>query len=97
MERLIVKKINNYSYKLIDKNNRIYEVNLEIMGNYLPKENDIIYMNKKLLNEKQLLTFGPLEDIYGHTIKRIINNHEEEEIINIKNSEINIYLKRFYG
>lgn len=97
MEKLVIKKINNFSYQLVDKNNQIYDVNLEFMGNYLPKENDIIYMDLKLLNEHQLLTFGPLEDIYGHSIEQIIKNHEDSEIINIKNNEINVYLKRFYG
>lgn len=97
MEKFIIKSINNYNYQLVDKSNKISEVNLEFLSNYHPQVNDTIYMDRKLLNEHVPLTFGPLEDIYGHSIEKIITNHEDSEIINIKNNEVNIYLKRFYG
>lgn len=97
MEKFTIKNINNYNYQLVDKTNKIYEVNLEFLSNYTPQVNDTIYMDIKLLNEHLPLTFGPLEDVYGHSIEKIINNHEDSEIINIKNNKINIYLKRFYG
>ena len=97
MEKFTIKNIDNYNYRLIDKDNKIYEVNLEFLGNYYPQVNDTIYMDAKLLNEHVPLIFGPLEDIYGHSIEKIITNHEDSEIINIKNDKINIYLKRFYG
>ena len=97
MEKFTIKSINNYHYQLVDKSNKIYEVNLEFLGNYLPKVTDTIYMDSKLLNEHVPLTFGPLEDIYGHSVDQIIKNHEDAEIINIKSDQVNIYLKRFYG
>lgn len=97
MEKFTIKNINDFNYQLVDKSNKIYQVNLEFIGNFQPQVNDTIYMDIKLLHEQVPLTFGPLEDIYGHSIEKIITNHEDSEIINIKNNEINLYLKRFYG
>ena len=53
-----------------------------------PKENDIIYLSEKILDENNLFTFADFNDR---------NNLKEEEIIKIISSDEKYYLIRHYG
>ena len=99
MKKMTIKSIDRNLYKLIDNQNREYQLNLEFIGSNKPlKENDIIEISMELLNPysnvySSFYTFGKLDDITGRknvsitdidVIKIIIDNKE-------------IYMKRLYG
>lgn len=96
MKKLVIKDINNYDYTLIDSFSNKFNLNIEFYGlDSLPKKLDVIYMNEKLLNNvnNNLVSFGPLDEIYGKTIK----NEDDKDLIILNTNNKNIYLKRFYG
>lgn len=92
MEKLKIIKIENFNYTLLDKDNNEYKLRIEFNG-LMPKLNDYIYMDKYLLKENILLSFGSLDSLYG---KDLININDKE-IISIMRGNKKIYLKRFYG
>ncbi len=92
MEKLKIIKIENFNYTLLDKDNNEYKLRIEFNG-LIPKLNDFIYMDKYLLKENILLSFGSLDSIYG---KDLININDKE-IISIVSGNKKKYLKRFYG
>jgi len=91
MKKVIIDKIDGYSYTLKDDNN-IYQLNIEVYGlDFNLEVGDIIGINEKHLKGR-VLAFGPLNEEYG---KDILTN--KDEIIVIIKGNKNYYLKRFYG
>ena len=95
MIKLIIDKVEGYNYYLIDNNNKKYKINIEFYNiENKPKEKDIIYMNKELLNEINIpLSFGPLLVKYG----RKIESAEDKDILVLVSDNKKEYLKRYYG
>ena len=82
---LIIKNIDGYIYTLIDKDNKEYKLNIEFYK-IIPSVNDIIYVPEKIIKEKNIYTYGPVErqSVSDDLIKLI---HDNEEIL----------LQRYYG
>lgn len=94
MKRLKILNVDNHNYVLEDKDKNKYKLYLEFYDiNTFPKENDYLYINELLLNEKGLLSFGSLTGIYG---RDIIDEQDKDIIVLIINNE-KICLKRYYG
>lgn len=90
MEKLKIIKKDKYDYTLEGNNGKIYTLNIEFYGlEEDPKINDYIYMSDKILKEKNLFSFG------------IINNNniniKEEDLIKIVSDNKEYYLQRYYG
>ena len=88
MKKVIIKEIKGFNYKLIDEiKNQEYLKNIEFLGSYKPKVNDIIYISDDILNEINSFTFQEitnLNDLDEMNLIKIISNKE-------------YYLKRIYG
>ncbi len=87
---MIVKKLrvinkNGYLYKLEDINKRIYKLNIEFI-NADVNEDDYILLPEKILEEKNIYTYGP-----------IIAKDDINEYIVITNNGNETYLQRYYG
>lgn len=96
MLKLIIDKVNNYEYCLKDKNNKVYNINIEFYGlENNPKVNDFIYINENLINKinNQVVSFGPIDEIYGKNIE----SSDDEDVIIVITEGKRKYLKRFYG
>ena len=91
MIKLTIIDIKEYTY-IFSNNNKIYEVNIEFLGEKKPKINDIIYINSKILEEKNTYTYGPLNSKYSKNI-----DITEEELIKIITAKEEYYLQRYYG
>ncbi|MBQ8472000.1 MAG: hypothetical protein IJ501_00695 [Bacilli bacterium] len=88
MKKVIIKEINEFNYKLIDEiNKQEYLKNLEFLGSYIPKVNDIIYIPDEILKEINLFTFREITKL---------DEVKESELIKIV-SDKEYYLKRMYG
>ena len=87
MIKLRVIDKNKYDYLLEDNENNKYKINIEFYDIEV-NIGDYIYLNEKILDEKNIYTFGPLiED----------KNIKEEDIIKIIKNNEEIYLQRYYG
>ena len=93
MKKVTIKDKEDYIYYLIDDNNE-YKLKIEFYDlNILPKKEDNLYLDEKLLKEKILLSFGLMNNNDG----KDINLLKEDEIIILDNGQEKIYLKRYYG
>ena len=90
MIKLKITKIENTSHTLEDDKNK-YNVNIIFYGEKTPKENDIIYIPEKILQEINIYAYGPLNSKYSKNIDN------EEEFIKIVNEKEDYYLQRYYG
>ena len=89
MIKLILNKINDFSYVFKDNNDKEYTMNIQFYNIEKPSVGDIFYFSDKILNEKNLFSFGPLNNEDPNiTIDDIIK-------ANINGSDI--YLQRYYG
>lgn len=96
--KLIINDIKGYNYYLKDKNDRMYESNIEFYDlETLPQKNDVIYMDKMLLHKinDKMVSFGPLDGKYGKNITS--ENDEDIIILETENQSKKKYLKRYYG
>lgn len=94
MKKLLINKIDNYVYYLLDENNVEYKLQLEFYDiNNLPKVGDYLYVNEKLLNEQILLSFGLINNQDGKDANLL---KEEEILVWVGNCD-KIYFKRYYG
>lgn len=94
MIKLIIDKIDGYDYYLKEDTGLIHKLNIEFYDLInKPKVNDNIFISEELLNEYDVLSFGPLDGKYGKEIK---DNDDTDLIILVTNSD-KIYLKRYYG
>ena len=88
MKKVIIKEIKEFNYKLVDEiNKQEYLKNLEFLGSYIPKVNDIIYIPDEILKEINLFTFREITKL---------DEVKESELIKII-SDKEYYLKRIYG
>ena len=87
MKKVRIVKIDKYNYTLFDGNN-YYIKNIEFNSQFKPNVNDIVYISKKILDEKNLFAFG---DLYKD------KNVTEEDIIKVVSSNNEYYLQRQYG
>lgn len=94
MKKLLINKIDNYVYYLLDEKNIEYKVQLEFYDiNNLPKVGDYLYVNEKLLNEQILLSFGLVNSQDGKDANLL---KDEEILVWVENCD-KIYFKRYYG
>lgn len=94
MIKLIIEKIDGYNYLLKDEKDNAYNINIEFYDLVSkPNINDYIYMNENLVKNNSVLSFGPLDGIYGKNIE----SSEDEDLIILVISNEKIYLKRYYG
>lgn len=98
MKELIINEINNFSYKLRDENNNIYNLKIEF-HDYIPKVGDKFMISEDLLKQisNNLSAFGSLNDNTGRNIDIISENKLLQEVIIIVSENNKIYLKRLYG
>lgn len=88
MKKVVIKEIKEFNYKLVDEiNKQEYIKNLEFLGSYIPKVNDIIYIPDEILKEINLFTFREITNL---------DEVKESELIKIV-SDKEYYLKRIYG
>ncbi len=93
MQKLVINKIDNYNYELQDKDNKIYNINMEFYDlDKIVQVGDILYMSEDLLKEK-ILNFGSLDNECG---KVIMDSSDKDIVVLVINNEKN-YLKRIYG
>lgn len=91
MKTLEIINIDKFKYTLKDLEKE-YILNIEFAG-YNPVVHDKIIMHEELLNILYLLSFGPLDSIYGKNIQ----DKDDQDIIVIIHDDKKIYLKRLYG
>lgn len=93
MQKLVINKIDNYNYELQDKDDNIYNINMEFYDlEKTVQVGDVLYMDEDLLKEK-ILNFGSLNNECG---KVITDSSDKDIIVLVINNEKN-YLKRIYG
>ena len=88
MKKVIVKKIDNYNYTLVDTKNSLYIKNIEFYSNYKPVVGDVIYLDDKILNENNLYAFSEIFDQ---------ENVLMEDMIKIIHDDKVYYFQRIYG
>jgi len=101
MKKLKIVEINDVNYTLIDDEEKTYNLVIDFLDiQRLPKENDIIIINEKLLDKKYedycfMYTFGNLDSKYGRNKDTL----EEVETLRIiyKDDNKEVMLKRLYG
>lgn len=101
MKKLKIVEINDANYTLIDDEEKTYNLVIDFLDiERLPKENDIIIINEKLLDKKYedycfMYTFGNLDSKYGRNKDTL----EEVETLRIiyKDDNKEVMLKRLYG
>ena len=94
LKKLQIEEIDKYNYNLIDNQNNKYKLNISFYGlEKEPKSGDYLLINEKLLKEYALLSFGPLDGIYGRQIK----SSDDEDVVILLLGNDRIYLKRYYG
>ena len=91
MKTLEIINIDKFKYTLKDLEKE-YILNLEFVS-IIPIIGDKIIIHEKLLNISYLLSFGPLDCIYGKNIK----DKNDQDIIVIIHNDNKTYLKRLYG
>ena len=91
MKTLEIINIDKFKYTLKDLEKE-YILNIEF-ANFLPEVSDKIIIHEELLNIPYLLSFGPLDSIYGKNIQ----DKDDPDIIVIIHDDKKIYLKRLYG
>ena len=95
MKKLVVDKIVDYNYFLRDKDEKIYNLNIEFYDLESSVETgDYIYINEELLKEENVsFSFGPLSGEYG---RKLTSSSDKDIVVLISNNE-KLYLKRYYG
>ena len=91
MEKLKITKIEQTNYTL-ENEEKTYVVNIIFYGNKIPKENDIIYMPQKILQEKNIYSYGPVNSKYSKN-----TDANEDDFIKILTQKEEYYLQRYYG
>lgn len=91
MIKLKVHRIEKYDY-ILETNNKTYKVNIEFLGDKKPTIDNIIYLPQKIIEEKNLYTYGPLNGKYCKNI-----DITEEELLKVITPNEEYYLQRYYG
>ena len=88
MQKLLIQKINEYDYILINEKKEEIQLNIEFYSKYKPQVNDVIYVDDSILKETNLYTFGEITAARNIDIKdivKVISNGKE------------YYFQRIYG
>ena len=101
MKKLRILTINDVNYTLIDDEEKTYSLVIDFLDvNRLPKENDVIIIDERLLDKEYedycfMYTFGDLDSKYGRNKDTL----QETETMKIVYSDDNkeVLLKRLYG
>lgn len=95
MIKLVIDSINGYIYGFKDKNNKVYQYNIQFYDlDVIPEIGDAIFVNEGFLElENTMLSYGAMDGEYGRDITRAT---DDDLLVLLVNGE-NIYLKRFYG
>ena len=88
MKKLIIQKINNYDYLVVDEKEINYNLNIEFYSKYKPQVNDIIYVDDSILNEVNLYAFDEVYDTMNINI---------EDFIKVVSNGKEYYFQRRYG
>ncbi len=88
MKKLIIQKINNYDYLVVDEKEINYRLNIEFYSKYKPQVNDIIYVDDSILNEVNLYAFDEVYDTMNINI---------EDFIKVVSNGKEYYFQRRYG
>lgn len=91
MLKLKVLDIEEYNY-VLENNNKRYRINLNFLGDKIPRINDLIYVDEFLIEEVNLYTYGPLNGKYAKK-----ENVDYHEIMKVVSSNEEYYLQRYYG
>lgn len=89
MIKLFLNKINDYSYVFKDINDKEYILNIQFYDIAKPSVGDVFYFSNKIINEKNVFSFGPLNDSDP--------NLTIDDIIKANINGKDIYLQRYYG
>lgn len=89
MEKLMIVEKNKYNYMLKNSKGEVFFLNMEFYDVNEPNINDYIYLSKKILNTKNIYSFGK--------ITKDINLIKKEDIIKITSGNKEYYLERYYG
>ena len=85
---------NGYRYTLIDKDDKKYDLNIEVMDTgYDIMIGDIMYISTEVVNKERMLTFGKIGSEYGVSM----NDINDKEIVVFMRDNIKYYFKRIYG
>ena len=88
MIKVIIRKINNFDYTLVDESGITYTINIEFYSNYKPVVGDIIYLSKEILINKNLYSF---DEVYN------TNNIDIIDVIKVVHQDNSYYFQRIYG
>lgn len=89
MKKLLISKIDNYIYHLIDDNQKTFILNLEFIENK-PKVNDYLFLAEELLQEKNFYTFGLLNE-------NELANIKHKDIVKVISNDVTTYYQKYYG
>jgi hypothetical protein len=90
--KLNIIEIDNYDYKLRDKSNKEYTINIEFIDlDTKPVIGDYLYLPNKIVKEKNIYTFGPIGNKYSR------KENIEGEVIKVVTGIKEYYLQRCYG
>lgn len=85
---------NGYRYTLIDKDDKKYDLNIEVMDTeYDIMIGDIMYISTEVVNKERMFTFGKIGSEYGASM----NDINDKEIVVFMRDNIKYYFKRIYG
>ena len=88
MHKLIIQKVDNYDYILIDEKEEKIQLNIEFYSKYKPQVNDVIYVDDCVLKEINLYTFTEVYEVEDLDIK---------DIIKVISRDKEYYFQRIYG
>ena len=92
MRKMIIKNVNSFIYTLND-GTKNYNVKMEFFD-VEPLIGDTLYVHDNLFKSfNELLSFGPIDGIYGRSIK----DSNDPDILVLNQGAKRIYLKRYYG
>ena len=88
MHKLIIQKVDNYDYILIDVKEEKIQLNIEFYSKYKPQVNDIIYIDNSIIRGDNLYAFAEIYDVEDINTK---------DIIKVISKDKNFYFQRIYG
>ena len=94
MKELKVLGKDGYRYILIDKDNKKYDLNIEIVDtDYNIMIGDIMYISTEIVDRERIFTFGKINSDYGVNMEDI----NDQEIVVFSRDNVKYYFKRIYG
>lgn len=94
MKELKVIKKNGYRYILLDRDNKEYDLNIEIVDtDYNIRVGDTMYISTEIVDSERVFTYGKIDSIYGVDMEDI----NDLEIVVFVSDNVKYYFKRIYG